>query len=118
MDLISEYIESLRRYLEKPGESGSGLASAIGRKAIAHGMSLKDMIAAQRQAFEELGLESLEKIRSAVEFFTESLSPFGELPAVLYDPITSLPNRTLFMDRLEQAVKRTTRRGPYTFAVL
>lgn len=36
----------------------------------------------------------------------------------LHDSLTDLPNRTLFMDRLRRAVRRTNRREDYMFAVL
>jgi diguanylate cyclase (GGDEF)-like protein/PAS domain S-box-containing protein len=35
-----------------------------------------------------------------------------------YDPLTQLPNRALFMDRLGQALKRANRRRDYLFALL
>jgi diguanylate cyclase (GGDEF)-like protein/PAS domain S-box-containing protein len=35
-----------------------------------------------------------------------------------HDPLTDLPNRTLFMDRLEQAVQHAKRHKDYVFAVL
>ena len=35
-----------------------------------------------------------------------------------YDPLTGLPNRVLFMDRLGRSVKRTKRRTDYLFALL
>jgi len=35
-----------------------------------------------------------------------------------YDPLTGLPNRTLFMDRLGRSIKRIKRRRDYLFAVL
>jgi diguanylate cyclase (GGDEF)-like protein/PAS domain S-box-containing protein len=35
-----------------------------------------------------------------------------------YDSLTNLPNRALFMDRLQYAVKRAKRRQEYTFSVL
>jgi diguanylate cyclase (GGDEF)-like protein/PAS domain S-box-containing protein len=38
--------------------------------------------------------------------------------AAYYDPLTGLPNRTLFMDRLGRSVKRTKRRTDYLFALL
>jgi diguanylate cyclase (GGDEF)-like protein len=36
----------------------------------------------------------------------------------LHDPITSLPNRQLFLERLHQAARRASRRGQPVFAVL
>ncbi|NEP75134.1 MAG: EAL domain-containing protein [Okeania sp. SIO2G4] len=36
----------------------------------------------------------------------------------LHDPLTHLPNRTLFMDRLEQTIKYAERRNNFSFAVL
>ncbi|NEN88251.1 MAG: EAL domain-containing protein [Okeania sp. SIO3H1] len=36
----------------------------------------------------------------------------------LHDPLTHLPNRTLFMDRLEQTIKYAERRQNFSFAVL
>ena len=36
----------------------------------------------------------------------------------VHDALTGLPNRTLFMDRLRQALERTKRREDYIFAVL
>lgn len=36
----------------------------------------------------------------------------------LHDALTSLPNRALFMDRLQQSLERVRRRGEYIFAVL
>lgn len=35
-----------------------------------------------------------------------------------YDPLTNLPNRSLFVDRLRQALRRASRRKDYLFAVL
>lgn len=35
-----------------------------------------------------------------------------------YDPLTGLPNRTLFMDRLQQAMKKVTRQNDHLLAVL
>ena len=35
-----------------------------------------------------------------------------------YDPLTNLPNRALFVDRLRQALRRASRRKDYLFAVL
>ncbi len=36
----------------------------------------------------------------------------------LHDPLTNLPNRLVFMDRLGQAIRRAKRRSGYLFAVL
>ncbi len=36
----------------------------------------------------------------------------------MHDPLTKLPNRTLFIDRLEQVIRFTQRRPDYQFAVL
>jgi diguanylate cyclase (GGDEF)-like protein/PAS domain S-box-containing protein len=38
--------------------------------------------------------------------------------AALYDALTGLPNRTLFLDRLRQAMARASRSADYQFAVL
>lgn len=36
----------------------------------------------------------------------------------LHDPLTGLPNRTLFMDRLGQVIRQARRRSDYRFAIL
>ncbi|NNJ61481.1 MAG: EAL domain-containing protein [Dactylosporangium sp.] len=38
--------------------------------------------------------------------------------AALYDELTGLPNRALFIDRLRQSIRKTKRRSDYQFAVL
>jgi diguanylate cyclase (GGDEF)-like protein/PAS domain S-box-containing protein len=48
------------------------------------------------------------------EDITEKRSSY----AAFYDPLTDLPNRMLFMDRLGRSVKRTKRRTDYIFAVI
>lgn len=48
------------------------------------------------------------------EDLTEKRSSF----AGFYDPLTGLPSRNLFMDRLGRSVKRTKRRNDYLFALL
>ena len=44
--------------------------------------------------------------------------PETALRQVLHDPLTGLPNRDLFQDRLSRAVGRARRRSDYAFAVL
>ena len=54
----------------------------------------------------------------AVIAICEDISDKQSSRAILYDPLTGLPNRTLLVDRLGRSVKRTKRRTDYLFAVL
>jgi diguanylate cyclase (GGDEF)-like protein len=60
------------------------------------------------KANEELQNEVAERIAVEQELTYDSL----------HDAMTGLPNRTLFLDRLGQAIKHSKRRTEYTFAVL
>ena len=63
-------------------------------------------------AFDHEELRLLNEMVSNIAFALESLSKQEKLEYLaLYDPLTGLPNRTLFTDRLTQAIESTRRDG-------
>ena len=61
-----------------------------------------------RQTNEQLQIELAERKRAEAQL----------LYSALHDPLTNLPNRALFMDRLEHAMERAKRHKEFRFAVL
>ena len=61
-----------------------------------------------RQANEQLQIELAERKRAEEQL----------LYSALHDPLTNLPNRALFMDRLQHAMERAKRHKDFKFAVL
>jgi diguanylate cyclase (GGDEF)-like protein/PAS domain S-box-containing protein len=62
--------------------------------------------------------EFLGYIGSCVDIHDRKNSEHQLVHNALHDPLTDLPNRTLFLDRLELAMRRSERRGEARFAVL
>ncbi len=60
-------------------------------------------------------------IRATAQKLLEQFGSFNQIKekgSFALDPLTDLPNRALFLERLEQAINRAKRRSDYLFAVL
>jgi len=68
----------------------------------------KDRLLAVSQANEQLQVELTERKRAEEQL----------VYSALHDPLTDLPNRVLFMDRLQHAMERAKRHKNYKYAVL
>ncbi len=79
--LRRQYQAAVDAYLKGGGEVALSGAYEIGRRALGDGMSLLDLVAAHRQAFEALVVpaprpERARLARAASDFFSELVSPF------------------------------------------
>ena len=79
--LRTDYLASLRRYLDAEGEAGLAHAYELGRRAMAEGLGLLDMAELDRIALDTLVLpaasnDKLRAMEAATSFFTELLAPF------------------------------------------
>jgi PAS domain S-box-containing protein len=80
--LVEQYTAALDDYLEGGGEAALQCAYELGRKALANGLGVLDMTGIYREALttvlgrEAASQESSQWIGAAVDFFSESLSPF------------------------------------------
>ena len=68
----------------------------------------KDRLLELSQSKEQLQVELMERKRAEEQL----------VYSALHDPLTDLPNRVLFMDRLQHAMKRAKRHKDYLYAVL
>src|SRR5579872_1236130 len=81
--LLREYVSSLREFHDGQGEAALRRAYEAGRRALADGLGVLDMVAAHRSSvIQELDLRSIEPesvnrvYKEALSCFAESLSPF------------------------------------------
>lgn len=76
--LQEEYEAALKRYLRDGGEAELNLSYDLGRRALAEGLGVLDMVAVHQAALEKLAGAPLsaEVLRRAGEFFTEGMGPF------------------------------------------
>lgn len=79
----------------------------------------------QQEALRILALQVVTQLelRRNLKILKQSIADRKQVEAqllhnALHDPLTNLPNRALFMDRLGSAIKRIKRHQDYTFAVL
>jgi diguanylate cyclase (GGDEF)-like protein len=100
---------NLYRYMTKPwDEADLGLTV----KEALRRYEQEEQLAAQNRALQQMNLELQREI-------TDRLRAEAQLAHdALHDALTGLPNRTLFLERLEQILQSCTLHSDYQFAVL
>lgn len=99
-----------------PSEVWLGVPLMLDGKVIGV-MSTQDY--ADPHKFSELDVELMVSVSEQVAMAIQRKQNEEELARLaLHDPLTGLPNRNLFSERLERALQRTKRHAAYQFAVL
>lgn len=75
-EIREEYAGSLGGYLVEAGEAARLHAHELGRKALAGGVSVLDIVALHHEALAKLARSGSLRLDRAAEFLAESLSPF------------------------------------------
>lgn len=71
----AEYREALQRFLDGAGEEALQSAYETGRRALADGLGILDMVTLHERAVGSIGRERV-SVEASASFLTESLSPF------------------------------------------
>jgi diguanylate cyclase (GGDEF)-like protein len=98
----------VRRSITRPLTSLKNAASAFGSDALSHRIPItgEDELADVSRAFNDMA-DKLQQSRDALQ------------DLALHDPLTGLPNRRLFMERMEHAIARSDRmRTPFSVLYL
>ena len=97
-----------RSHVAEDDDAASGMAAVIECQGVAEGALLVLSRAARQFTSEEIDfLQSVANLVSAALEAERSEERLQHL--ALHDPLTGLPNRTLFRDRLDQAIRRHER---------
>lgn len=114
--LLSKEEQIAQRVVGTPAEVWCGVPLRVRDKVIGV-MSVQDYFDPNRYTEKDLTLLTSvsEQVAMAIErkLYEEQIRH-----QALHDSLTELPNRMLFSDRLESAMRRTGRRSGYCFAVL
>jgi signal transduction histidine kinase len=106
------YAATLRRYLANGQEAGLEEAYELGRRAIAKGLGVLDMIRIHQQALRGIDGQRTADLRSLETFFLESLSPFEathrgfrETNGRLQQAIAALEKHNLELSRMNRELE-------------
>ncbi len=112
-ELRKQYKRALELYLRSPGEDSLKQAYDLGRLALDAGMGLLEMTTIQNRALRDVlsnghcGEMSMNTVKAAQDFFTESLSPFEMTHRGFRDANATLRRLN---ERLNERLEEVTRR--------